>query len=45
MLNNMLEKIECQNCKEKVIKGNYNRHMNSKICALTTEILYSLSIS
>ena len=38
MLNNMLEKIECQNYKEKVIKGNYNRHMNSKICALKTEI-------
>ena len=38
MLNNMLEKIECQNCREKVIKGNYNRHMNSKICALKTEI-------
>ena len=38
MLNNMLEKIECRNCKEKVIKGNYNRHMNSKICALKTEI-------
>ena len=33
MLNIMLEKIECQNCKEKVIGGNYNRHMNSKICA------------
>ena len=30
MFSNMLEKIECQNCKEKVIKGNYNRHMNSK---------------
>ena len=38
MLNNMLEKTECQNCKEKVLKGNYNRHMNSKICALKTEI-------
>ena len=40
---NMLEKIECPNCKEKVIKGNYNRHMNSKICALKTEI-YNLKL-
>ena len=38
MLNNMLEKTECQNCKEKVIKGNYNRHVNSKRCALKTVI-------
>ena len=38
LLNNMLEKIECPNCKEKVIKGNYNRHRNSKTCALKTEI-------
>ena len=37
LLNNMLQKIECQNCKEKVIKGNYNRHMNSTICAIKTE--------
>ena len=43
MLNNMLEKIECQNCKEKVINGNYKRHMNSKICALKTEI-YNLKL-
>ena len=34
----MLEKVQIQNCEEKVIKGNYNRHMNSKICALKTEI-------
>ena len=38
MFNNMLDKIECPNCKEKIIKGNYKRHMNSKICALKTEI-------
>ena len=38
MFNNMLEKIECPHCKENVIKGNYNRHMNSKVCALKTEI-------
>ena len=43
LLNNMLEKIECPNCKEKVIKGNYNRHMNSKISELKTEI-YNLKL-
>ena len=41
--NNMLEKIECPNCEEKVIKGNYNRHINSKICALKTGI-YNLKL-
>ena len=32
MLNNMLEKNECQNCKEKVIKGTYNRHILKNMC-------------
>ena len=38
MLNNMLEKIECQSCGNIMMRGNISAHMKTKICMLKNEI-------
>ena len=38
MFNNMLEKIECQNCGKIMMRGNISAHMKTKICMLKNEI-------
>ena len=38
MLNNMLEKIECQSCGKIMMRGNISAHMKTKICVLKNEI-------
>ena len=37
MFNNMLEKIECQNCGKIMMRGNISAHMKTKICMLKNE--------
>ena len=38
MLNNMLEKIECQSCGKIMMRGNISAHMKTKVCMLKNEI-------
>ena len=44
MLNNMLEKIECQSCGKIMMRGNISAHMKTKICMLKNEIKILKSI-
>ena len=38
LLNNMLEKIECQSCGKIMMRGKISAHMKTKICMLKNEI-------
>ena len=44
MFNNMLEKIECQNCGKIMMRGNTSAHMKTKICMLKNEIKFLKNI-
>ena len=44
MFNNMLEKIECQNCGKIMMSGNISAHVKTKTCMLKNEIKFLKNI-